>query len=190
MKDPKLPVEGGCRCDQVRIKVSAPPLLTMACHCTGCQKMTSSAYSLSAAIPAEGFEVIRGEPVVGGLHGASRHFFCPHCMSWMFTRPEGLDWFVNIRSTMLDDTGGTARICGIAGGRRLSGTDRRIRPARRPLIRASAFRRRRDIADRRGGHSRCAHSPTEKLSRPPACGLKIGASCVCKRREFNARETD
>ena len=104
MKDPKLPVEGGCRCGQVRIKVSAPPLLTMACHCTGCQKMTSSAYSLSAAIPAEGFEVIRGEPVVGGLHGASRHFFCPHCMSWMFTRPEGIDWFVNVRPTMLDDT--------------------------------------------------------------------------------------
>ena len=104
MKDPKLPVEGGCRCGQVRIKVRSPPLLTMACHCTGCQKMTSSAYSLSAAITAEGFEVIRGEPVVCGLHGASRHYFCPRCMSWMFTRPEGVDWFVNVRPTMLDET--------------------------------------------------------------------------------------
>ena len=104
MKDPKLPVEGGCRCGQVRIRVSAPPLLTMACHCTGCQRMTSSACSLSAAIPAEGFEVIRGKPAVGGLRGASRHYFCPFCMSWMFTRPEGIDWFVNVRPTMLDDT--------------------------------------------------------------------------------------
>ena len=26
-------------------------------------------------------------------------------MSWMFTRPEGLDWFVNLRPTMLDDPG-------------------------------------------------------------------------------------
>ena len=24
-------------------------------------------------------------------------------MSWMFTRPEGLDWLVNMRPTMLDD---------------------------------------------------------------------------------------
>jgi hypothetical protein len=24
-------------------------------------------------------------------------------MSWMFTRPEGMDWFVNLRPTMLDD---------------------------------------------------------------------------------------
>ena len=75
MARPTLPMEGTCRCGRVRIRISAPPLLTMACHCTGCQKMSSSAYSLSAAIPAEGFEVIEGEPVVGGLHGASRHMF-------------------------------------------------------------------------------------------------------------------
>jgi hypothetical protein len=24
-------------------------------------------------------------------------------MSWMFTRTEGFDWFVNVRATMLDD---------------------------------------------------------------------------------------
>lgn len=103
-----VPQEGGCRCGQVRLKISAPPILTMACHCTSCQKMSSSAYSLSAAIPADGFEVIAGEPVIGGLHGASRHYFCPHCLTWMFTRPEGMDWFVNLRPTMLDDTQGIA----------------------------------------------------------------------------------
>lgn len=100
-----LPMEGQCRCAAVRLKVTAPPLVTMACHCTGCQRMSSSAYSLSVAIPAEGFSVIAGEPVIGGLHGATRHYFCPHCMSWMFTRPEGMDWFVNLRPTMLDDPG-------------------------------------------------------------------------------------
>ena len=94
-----IPQEGGCRCGQVRLTISAQPFLTMACHCTGCQKMSSSAFSLSAAIPAEGFEIIAGEPVIGGLHGGTRHYFCPHCMTWMFTRPEGMDWFVNLRST-------------------------------------------------------------------------------------------
>jgi hypothetical protein len=101
-EDWKLPWEGACRCGQVRIRITAPPLLTMACHCTGCQRMTSSAFSLSVAIPADGFAVVAGEPVIGGLHGASRHYFCGHCMSWMFTRPEGLDSFVNVRSTLLD----------------------------------------------------------------------------------------
>lgn len=103
MSRPNLPCEGGCRCGQVRFRISAPPLLTMACHCKGCQAMTSSAFSLSAAIPAEAFEVLQGEPVIGGLHGATRHYFCPHCMSWMFTRAEGLEGFVNLRATLLDD---------------------------------------------------------------------------------------
>jgi len=95
-------VEGGCRCGRVRFRVTGNALVTMACHCTGCQRMTASAYSLSGLYPAEAFAVIEGEPVIGGLHGPTRHFHCDHCKSWLFTRPEGLDAFVNIRTTMLD----------------------------------------------------------------------------------------
>src|SRR3546814_5083967 len=73
----------------------------MACHCVGCQKMTASAVSLSAAIPTQGFRVTSGEPVIGGLHGTERHYFCPFCLSWLFTKPAGIDVFVNVRSTML-----------------------------------------------------------------------------------------
>lgn len=64
--------------------------------------MSASAFSLSAAIPTSGFEVTHGQPVLGGLRNPElRHFFCPACMTWMFTRflPE----FVNVRVTMLDD---------------------------------------------------------------------------------------
>lgn len=105
MADWSVPREGGCRCGRVRLRVTKAPAVTMACHCTGCQRMSSSAYSLSAAIPADGFEVIEGEPVIGGLHGAdAQHYFCGYCMSWMFTRIRGIEWFVNLRPTMLDDT--------------------------------------------------------------------------------------
>jgi len=99
-----LPLEGACRCGNVRLKISAPPLVTMACHCTGCQRMSGSAYSLSAAIPSEGFEVITGTPVLSGKSPDAGHHFCPDCMTWMFTRPQGMDFFVNVRPTMLDDT--------------------------------------------------------------------------------------
>jgi len=100
--DWKLPWDGGCRCGKVRIRVSAPPLLAAACHCTGCQTMASSAFSLSIAVPADGFTVLAGEPVIGGLRGAARHHFCGDCMTWMYTRPDGADAFVNLRPTMLD----------------------------------------------------------------------------------------
>src|SRR3546814_1491796 len=61
----------------------------------------SSDLSLSAAIPTQGFRVTSGEPVIGGLHGTERHYFCPFCLSWLFTKPAGIDVFVNVRSTML-----------------------------------------------------------------------------------------
>lgn len=96
-------MKGECRCGKVQFRITAPPVMTMACHCRGCQQMTAGAFSLSALVPATGFEVTQGEPVIGGLHGATRHFFCPHCLSWLFTRPEGADEFVNVRSPLLDD---------------------------------------------------------------------------------------
>lgn len=102
--DWNLPWEGGCRCGAVRIRVTKPPLLAAACHCSGCQTMSASAFSLSLAVPADGFEVIAGEPVLGGLN-RDMHHFCPTCMTWMFTRPIGMDWFVNVRPSLLDDHG-------------------------------------------------------------------------------------
>ncbi|HUD52311.1 GFA family protein, partial [Parvibaculum sp.] len=64
MSEWNLPWEGGCRCGQVRVKISAPPVITMACHCTGCQRMTSSAFSLSILLPKDGFAITKGEPVI------------------------------------------------------------------------------------------------------------------------------
>ncbi|WAS94262.1 GFA family protein [Nannocystis punicea] len=101
--DWKLPWTGGCRCDRVRFRVTTPPLITMACHCRGCQRMSASAFSLSLLMLSAGFELTAGEPVIGGLHGPNRHFHCPHCKSWMFGRPDGMDHLVVIRPTMLDD---------------------------------------------------------------------------------------
>ena len=101
---PALPARGACRCGNVEFELYAPPLMTAACHCRGCQRMSASAYSLTAMMPAGGFSVTRGTPVVGGLHGPHQHhFFCPDCMTWMFTRIDGVDDFVNVRPTLLHD---------------------------------------------------------------------------------------
>lgn len=78
--------------------------MTTACHCLGCQRMSSSAFSLTAICAASAFTVTQGEPVVGGAHGSdAQHFFCGHCMTWMFTRPAALPHIVNVRPTMFDD---------------------------------------------------------------------------------------
>lgn len=97
---------GTCRCGETSIEVTAPPIMTSACHCRGCQRMSSSAYSLTARFTADAFRVLTGEPVTGGLRGPRlKHFFCPACMTWMFTRIVGADHVVNVRPTMFDDPG-------------------------------------------------------------------------------------
>ncbi len=99
-----LPMEGGCRCDRLRFRISAAPILTMACHCTGCQHMSASAFSTSIAVPSDGFEILSGEPVIGGLHGEmARHHHCDWCKSWVFTRIVPEPGFTNVRATLLDD---------------------------------------------------------------------------------------
>jgi len=98
--------EGGCRCGQVRFRITAPDMLTMACHCRGCQRMTGGPFSVSALVPAGGFEVTAGEPVVGGLHGEVKHYHCPHCLSWVYTVPPTPTPMVNVRAVMLDDAQG------------------------------------------------------------------------------------
>jgi hypothetical protein len=95
--------QGGCRCGKVRFEVGGEPLLTMACHCTGCQHMSASAFSLSEGYSADAFRLTAGEPVIGGMHGATRHYHCDHCKSWLYTEPEGVENFVNVRSTMFDE---------------------------------------------------------------------------------------
>ena len=95
--------EGQCRCGELRFRVEGAPLITMACHCRGCQRMTGSAFSLSAAIPDEGFEVLQGETVPGGADHEFGHRFCPECLSWVWTKHPMMQGFHNLRSTMLDD---------------------------------------------------------------------------------------
>jgi hypothetical protein len=95
--------QGGCRCGKVRFEVTDPAMLTVACHCTGCQHMTASAYSLSEGHRMSAFKIVAGEPVIGGIHGPTRHFHCDYCKSWLYTVPQGIPDFVNVRTTMFDD---------------------------------------------------------------------------------------
>jgi hypothetical protein len=99
-----FPVDGGCRCGKVRFRITAPPLMEPACHCTGCQKMSASAFSTTLMVPLDAFAVIAGETVPGGLHNPDRaHQHCDWCKGWIYTKLPAAVPFVNVRATLLDD---------------------------------------------------------------------------------------
>jgi hypothetical protein len=47
----ELPQTGGCQCGKIRYEITEVPELVTTCHCTDCQRITSSAFSLGIALP-------------------------------------------------------------------------------------------------------------------------------------------
>lgn len=90
-------------CGECRMRVSIAPIITMACHCKGCQKLSASAFSLTAMVPADGFELIKGKTQVGALHGDNPYHYCSKCLNWLYTSLAGAP-FVNVRPTMFDSS--------------------------------------------------------------------------------------
>ncbi len=100
---PDTPLSGACRCGALRMEITAPPFMTAACHCTGCQRMASSAFSLTMMVAADAFRVTEGTPVTAGAGSPDlTHYACPECHSWVYTQMTGFD-FVNLRSALFDD---------------------------------------------------------------------------------------
>jgi hypothetical protein len=51
----------------VQVRITAPPLLTFACHCRACQKLTASAFSLTTMFPSDAV-TCTGALITGGHH--------------------------------------------------------------------------------------------------------------------------
>ncbi len=52
---------GGCQCGAVRYEIDSDPIVAYCCHCTDCQKQSSSAFGMSVWFPAEAFKLTKGE---------------------------------------------------------------------------------------------------------------------------------
>ncbi len=100
---PQPPFEGACLCGTVKIRVTAPPLLTLACHCRDCQKFSASAYSLTTMFPADSV-TMSGDLITGGLGATDRrHHFCASCLNFVYSQVKGSEHRINLRTSLLDN---------------------------------------------------------------------------------------
>src|SRR5262245_2102602 len=103
----KLPQTGGCQCGNVRYEVTQEPQFVYTCHCTDCQRLTSSAFSMAVVIPTKAFRVIRGDPQTllrtadSGREVA--RLVCGRCGSWLCSTST-FNSTVRVRAGTLDDT--------------------------------------------------------------------------------------
>ena len=100
-------LDGGCRCGEIRYRVTGAPKFIVACHCTDCQQLSSSAYALGMVLAEDGFSLTQGTPREWAKQtasgGTSTAYSCPTCAGWTHTRPKVDGDLVIVRPTTLDD---------------------------------------------------------------------------------------
>jgi hypothetical protein len=103
----KVPQTGGCQCGEIRYEITRAPQMVYSCHCTDCQRMTSSAFSIGCVLPEGAFRVVRGElkatQRTADSGRATTWWICPECGSWVCAGPS-LGSIRNVRGGTLDDT--------------------------------------------------------------------------------------
>lgn len=76
-------LEGGCTCNRIRYRMTAPPMFVHCCHCRWCQRETGSAFVINALIESDRVELIDGEPemiLTPTLSGRGQMIHrCPEC---------------------------------------------------------------------------------------------------------------
>jgi len=99
--------EGGCLCGQVRYVLKGEPAGVGLCHCTHCQKLSGSAFSMAAIARKEAVE-IQGELHTYEDTGESGQpvfrRFCPTCGSQIVSEAEVLPDMMVIKAGTFDDT--------------------------------------------------------------------------------------
>lgn len=87
----KLPLAGGCQCGALRYEVSEAPIVTYLCHCTECQRITSSAFSMAILVRDSAFRLTKGEPrLISRVADSGRtttRWHCPDCAGWICSSP-------------------------------------------------------------------------------------------------------
>ena len=105
------PLTGGCLCGALRYEISEAPLMTYTCHCTDCQHLTGSAFSLAIIVPDSAFRLTKGEPRrVQRTADSGRivtRWLCPECGCWVAGDPQRAaegQMIRRVRGGTLDDT--------------------------------------------------------------------------------------
>ena len=81
------PVSGSCQCGRVTYALHEPPIAIAACHCKQCQKLSTSAFSITAMVRSSAIE-FSGEMkewtrvAQSGSKSSAR--FCPTCGNHIF----------------------------------------------------------------------------------------------------------
>ncbi|KPF47366.1 GFA family protein [Rhizobium sp. AAP43] len=99
-----MDITGACQCGAIRYAAEIDPALIGICHCTDCQRLTGSAYRVTAACLPDQLRLKSGRPrryrKIGDSGQPSDQFFCGDCGSPLWR--ESADGKIGIRLGTID----------------------------------------------------------------------------------------
>ena len=99
---------GGCQCGAVRYEIVGTPRELLVCHCTACQRQSSSAFGMTMFVNEEDFRLKKGElKTFASKSDAGRAklgAFCPECGSRIYHKIELRKGTLSLKPGTLDDT--------------------------------------------------------------------------------------
>lgn len=90
-----FPIKGSCQCGQLTYELYQKPKVVWACHCTECQKLSTSPFSVTAILDSKTIE-FKGELKEWSRNSDSGNKniakFCPNCGNRVYHyNPDALD---------------------------------------------------------------------------------------------------
>ena len=100
---------GGCQCGAVRYRLRALAKMLYVCHCSDCQKQSSSAFGMSLIMAPADVEFVRGRERLrswdtrGDDGRLKRCWFCPDCGNRIYHENPKAPDIVRLKPGTLDD---------------------------------------------------------------------------------------
>lgn len=106
-----IEVDGACHCGQITFKAEIDPDSIRICHCNDCQRLSGSAFRVSAPTAEANFHLLSGSPKIylkTAESGAKRaQAFCGDCGTQLYaTSPDGDDRIFGLRVGTLEQRAG------------------------------------------------------------------------------------
>ena len=104
----EYPIKGKCQCGNVEYEISEPFITQIVCHCTECQKLSATSFSISALTKRCNFKLLKGELKVYSRIAESgcknSCYFCPTCGNRIYHENPDKPEIIRLKPGTLEDT--------------------------------------------------------------------------------------
>ncbi len=97
---------GSCLCGTVSFKSTGEAAMTAHCHCTDCRKSSGTGHASHIAIPKEQISIkgnVKGYSKPADSGNIVTRYFCPECVSPIYSTNSGLEALIFPRASILDN---------------------------------------------------------------------------------------